>query len=238
MFEQMSPMTALVFLNVANVLYLICYAVRDVLWLRLFCVIAMCAIMPYYVWGEESPLMFCILWNVVFMAINIFWIVVIIKQRQPPKMTNDQKQLYSEVFERSCSPQEMLALLAVSNRIEFSIGDFIVNRSSNPNGLMLIEQGQANVSSDSGELLAQLSRGDFVGEMSYLTGEPAVADVVAGAPVNLIRWDKSDLEKLFETRPELKSVVNEIVGRDLVQKIVSNDSQVPELSVDTVISTS
>lgn len=236
MLAQMSPTTALIFLNFANILYLVCYAVRDVLWLRLFCVTAMCAIMPYYVWGEETPLMFCIWWNVIFMAINIFWIVVIIRQRQPPKMTYKQKQLFAEVFEPSCSPREMLTLLAVSERVEFQIGELVVNRSSNPNGLMLIEQGQANVTIErDGAVLATLGRGDFIGEMSFLTGEPAVADVAACTPLKIIRWEKKQLENLFESRHDLKSVINEIIGRDLVHKIVSNDVQLPELSVDTVI---
>lgn len=235
MIGQMNETTALVFLNAGNLLYVVCYAVKDVLWLRVFCVAAICAIMPYYIWGVSQPQMACIWWNLVFTAINLFWIVVILKQRQPPKMTVQQKQLFSDVFEQSCTPQEMLALLTVSSTLDLKIGDSIVSRSSNPNGLMLIDQGQASVVSEHQEQLATLSRGDFIGEMSFLTGEPAVADVLAGSEMKLIRWEKSELEKLFEGRPELKSVVNEIIGRDLVQKIISSEVRVPGLSVDSVV---
>ena len=232
--RMLSPEMALIFLNAANIMYVVCYAVRDVLWLRVFCVTAICTIMPYYLWGTGEVQMGCIWWNLLFLAINSYWIVVIIKQRQPPKMTSTQKQLYSDVFERSCSAQEMLKLLSAAKWIDFEAGQTVINKSSDPNGLVLIAEGTANVIVEK-ELVARLGRGDFVGEMSYLTGEPAVADVVASCHMKTIRWEKSELENVFDGRPELKSAINEIVGRDLVQKLVSSESKVPELSVDTVI---
>ena len=235
MIAEMSPQQALIFLNTANILYLICYAVRDVLWLRIFCVVAMCAIMPYYLWGTVETQWFCIWWNLAFMAINAFWIVVIIQQRRPPNMTAEQKRLYYDVFEKSCSPQDMLALLSAATWIDIPNGETIVSKNSNPAGLMLIDKGQANVIVEN-SLVAKLSRGDFIGEMSFLTGEPAVADVNAASSIKIIRWDKQNLDKLFDGRPELKSSVNEIIGRDLIYKIVSNENKLPELSHDTVIS--
>ncbi len=235
--ESWRPMpmeTAGYFLITANILYLICYGVRDVLWLRIFCVTAMCTIMPYYFWGEPRMLLYCILWNVAFLIINLFWIVVIIRQRRPPKMTDHQKRLYSDVFEKSCTPQEMLKLLSIANPETAAIGGKIVQKSSYPNGLMLVDQGAAHVFVGE-DLVAKLGRGDFVAEMSYLTGEPAVADVVAATPLKYLKWSRIELEKLFAGRPELKSALNEIVGRNLVGKLTSTEFALPELSVDSVI---
>ena len=223
----------MIFLNAANILYVVCYAVKDVLWLRIFCVVAILVIMPYYIWGAEVTQMGCILWNLVFLSINAFWIVVIVQQRRPPKMTAREKQLYDEVFCNSCSQREMLDILAVAKYVDFQESEEIVSRGSDPASLILIENGTANVLLD-GKLLASLGRGDFIAEMSYLTGEPAVADVVALTSMTIIRWERSELEDLFEGNPNLKSTINEIIGRDLVQKIVSSESKLPELSVDTV----
>jgi hypothetical protein len=221
------------FLNTANVLYLVCYAVKDVLWLRIFCVIAMLTIIPYYIWGTETIQWGCILWQLAFLALNLFWIVVILKERRPPKMTMREKRLFSEVFSHSCQPQQMLRLLSVSEQVVHEIGSTCIRKLADPEGLLLIESGKVNVLLD-GKLIATLKRGDLVGEMSYLTGEPAVADVVAASTVEMVRWKRGDLEKLFDSRPDLKSVLNEIIGRDLIDKIVSVDSGVPELTVDTV----
>lgn len=225
---------AVKFLFTANLLYLVCYGVRDVLWLRVFCVLAIATIMPYYVWGIEEQIQWsCIGWNLVFFAINMFWIVVIVQQRRPPKMTGTQRALYDDVFSKSCSPQEMLKLLSVSSTKTIEAGGNLIEKLAPPNGLLLIGEGVANVLVD-GNLVAQLRRGDFVGEMSYLTGKPAVADVVASSRVQVIAWKTSELEKLFDGRPELNSALHQIIGIDLVGKLTSAETLVPELSVDTV----
>ena len=226
---------AALFLNAANILYLVCYAVKDVLWLRIFCVVAMLTIIPYYLWGTETVQWGCIYWQLAFLALNLFWIIVIIKERRPPRMTATQKRLYDEVFARSCTPQEMLRLLSVAQKVKYETGKTVVSKLSSPEGLMLIEKGKVDVSLD-GDLLATLERGDFVCEMSYLTGEPAVADVIAASNVEMIHWNRDDLEKIYEGRPELKSAIHEIIGRDLIAKISSNERTVPELTVDTISS--
>lgn len=230
----LSTDTAIYFLYVANILYLVCYGVRDVLWLRIFCVIALVTILPYYMWGTESIQNSCILWNLAFLAINLFWIIVIFRERQPPKMTDEQKQLYSDVFQKSCSPQEMLKLLCVSESKSASVGTKLITKATHPDGLILVEQGTANVVVDS-VMLAKLGRGDFLGEMNYLTNEPASADVVAATHVQYRLWKKEALNKVFEGRPELKSAVNEIIGHDLIRKLTSGESKIPELSVETVV---
>lgn len=230
---MMDVQTAAFFLNAANILYLVCYGVRDVLWLRIFCVTAIVTIMPYYIWGEGGCQRDCILWNLAFLAINMFWIVVIIRQRRPPRMTEYQRALYLDVFEGSFTPQQMLQLLSVAKTENPEQGEKFIKRSTDPNGLILIDRGSAEVIVD-GNLVAKLKRGDFVGEMSFLTGEPAVADVLAGPQLQYLKWTRDELEDLFEGRAELKSALNEIVGRDLVRKLTSVESGVPELSVDSI----
>ncbi|MEM9411665.1 MAG: cyclic nucleotide-binding domain-containing protein [Planctomycetota bacterium] len=231
----LSADNALLFLYAANILYVVCYTVKDVLWLRIFSVVAILVFMPYYIWGTETTQIDCIFWNMLFLSINAFWIFVIIQQRRPPRMSESEKRLFEDVFHQSCSEREMLELLSAAKQCSYDADATIVSRGSEPEELILIDRGTASVLIDR-QLVASLERGDFVAEMSYLTGEPAVADVVAHTSMKIIRWSKSELENLFERRPSLKSSIHEIIGRDLVQKIVSAEPKVPELTVDTVVS--
>ena len=41
------------FIHIANVLYLVSYLVRDILWLRWLTVIAICTLMPYFYFQAE-----------------------------------------------------------------------------------------------------------------------------------------------------------------------------------------
>jgi len=225
-----TPEQSLLFLTLANLLYVVCYGVRDVLWLRIFCVTAMVTIMPYYVWGTEQVQMGCICWNIVFLLINSFWIVVIIRQRQPPKMTQEEQRLYDRVFRRSCSAKEMLKLLSVSRQETLQRGVKLVTKGSDSSDLILIEEGYAEVVTPGDEII-RLGNGDFVGEMSFMTGRPPVTDVIADSEVKVYRWSKPDLHKLYETTVELRAALNEVIARDLTRKLTSEHLEVPELSV-------
>ena len=98
-------------LNIANIVYIFCYGVRDVLWLRILAVAAMLLLVPYYVWGPNGLQLHCVCWQAVFIGINMAWIVYIILQRRPPKMNEDQKKIYQSVFKGSCTPKDMLLSL-------------------------------------------------------------------------------------------------------------------------------
>ena len=186
----------LIFLTLANVLYVVCYGVRDVLWLRIFCVTAMVTIMPYYIWGTEQAQVSCICWNILFLLINSYWIVVIILQRRPPKMTQQEQRLYDQVFHRSCSAKEMLKLLSVAKQETLQRGAKLVAKGSESSDLILIEEGYAEVITSGSEII-RLGNGDFVGEMSFMTGLPPITDVIADSTVKFYRWSKPELCLLY-----------------------------------------
>jgi len=58
------------FLAAANVLLLVGYSIREVLWLRLLAVASSLIAIPYYAL-QPMPLRPPILWNIVFAAINL-----------------------------------------------------------------------------------------------------------------------------------------------------------------------
>jgi hypothetical protein len=59
------------FIHVANVLLLVAYSVRDILWLRLFAVGASLISIPYFLL-QPTKLWAPLSWSVVFAAINLF----------------------------------------------------------------------------------------------------------------------------------------------------------------------
>jgi len=216
-------------LNAANFVYVLCYGVRDVLWLRILAVIAMLMIVPYYLWGPQGIQLHCLRWQVVFVCINVAWIVYITVQRWPPRMTDDQRLLYESIFKESCSPKQMLHLLRLAEWSSADADTKLVEKGQDPHQLILIERGDAVVRVD-GKRVAEVGKGDFVAEMSYLTGKKTVADVVACEPMRYLVWTSEALEKLFLTHVELKSVLNELIGRNLVEKITSSQESSALLS--------
>jgi len=221
---------SLLFLNIANIVYVICYLVKDVLLLRIMAVTAMLLILPFYCLHSSEPMYEPLLWNALFMSINIFWIAVIFRQRQKPRLTPIERELYEKTFNRVCSERDMLKILESSEWKEFQPGDVLVEANTNPAKLILVQSGVADVIID-GKPMVTLTAGDLVAEMSFITGNPAVADVVACSTTSAVVWPAAALRKMFASRPDLQTTVYQLIGHDLVGKLGSVHEKVPELSV-------
>lgn len=216
-------MTNLILLTTANILYIFCYGVRDVLWLRILAVAAMVLLMPYYA-NQLEPMTGCMTWQVIFIAINVFWIIKIFRERRPPAMTEVEQRLWDTVFKDCCSPYDMLRLVEKASWNEAKDGKNIVKRNSELDQLLLIQDGVVSVQVK-GREVASLNQGNLIGEMSFMTRNKTVADVVAAGPVRYLSWHRDVLESLFESKVEFKSAIHEVIGRDLVHKLTSQNPQ-------------
>jgi hypothetical protein len=96
----------------ANVLYLFAFMVRDILWLRILTVVAAACLIPYFYFRLE-PLMTSIYWNLVFTALNIYWIGRLLLERLPVKLSADEQRLCELVF-RTMTPREMIKVLKLA----------------------------------------------------------------------------------------------------------------------------
>jgi CRP-like cAMP-binding protein len=221
-----------ILLNTANVLYVFCYGVRDVLWLRILAVAAMFLLLPFYA-NRPEPLIGCMLWQLVFIAINVYWIVAIFRERRPPTMNESEQQLYNDVFKSCCTPQDMLKLLEQAKWIDVKNGVQIVKQQSDLDQLLLIHSGIVSIQYN-GDEIATLRAGNLVGEMSFLTGAKTIADVVADGPVRYLSWSRETLERMFATKIELKSAIYHVIGRDVVHKLAAQREHEELIEVRTV----
>ena len=81
--------------------------------------------------------------------------------------------------------------------------------------LFVLEDGLAHVLSDDGRVVAKLRRGDVVGEMSLLTGEPRSATVVAAVPTQVLELRQRDFAEAIGRSPVLLANLNRILSRRL-----------------------
>lgn len=69
------------FINIANILYLFSYFVRDMFWLRVLTVIAASCLTVYFYFRPE-PLMAAVYWNLFFIALNVYWVFRLLLERR------------------------------------------------------------------------------------------------------------------------------------------------------------
>jgi len=81
----------------------------------------------------------------------------------------------------------------------------------------LVDTGALRVTtSPTGDVLATLGPGSFVGELALLLGEPRTATVTAVTDTNLLELKRGDLEALMADHPNLALAVTRELGRRIV----------------------
>jgi CRP-like cAMP-binding protein len=84
--------------------------------------------------------------------------------------------------------------------------------------MMVLKQGALEVRV-ADRVIARLNPGQFVGEMSFLSGEKATADVVATEPSRLMVWSQETLNEFLARRAGLAFKLRGVLGRDVVAKL-------------------
>jgi hypothetical protein len=204
------------FLHAGNVLYLIAYLVRDVLWLRVISVAGMLALLAFY-WMQPTPMYMAIAWNSLFMAVNIVQISILILERRPVFLGEEELHLYRTLF-RSLKPVEFKKLLSIADWKKAKAGEELIAQNKPVDSLVLISSGRGAVEMDDRHV-AYVYSGQFVGEMGFLTEQDATARVVAVAPTDYLAWPTAKLRSLLAATPGLHVKFQGVLGRDVVGKL-------------------
>ena len=211
-----------VLIHVANVLFLLSYSVRDILALRVLTVVAVVSLLPYYAANDLYP---PIWWNTVFVGINLYQLYRLLLERRPVTLTLDQQRLYRMGFDR-LTPRDFLRLLQPARWESCTSETVLVEQGNALDRLTVLAAGAARVEVE-GRIVSGLGPGQFVGEMSYISGEPACARVMASAGSRYVCWPRAELERLLAARPDLRAALQGIIGTDLAAKLRRGAAPVP-----------
>lgn len=202
-------------LHVANVLYLASYSVRDILWLRILTVLAMlCLGWCYWVCEANSALW----WQVAFLAINLIQIAILVHERRPVQLTDVQKQLHEGPL-KTLTPRQVQRFTDKAQWTTIQPGEKLLTENTHLEYLILLLSGRAKVFAG-GKEIASLGRGQFAGEMSFLTGGKTSAEVIAVEPVLIAKWPEKYVTDLMQKDHELGTALQAALGTDLVQKLL------------------
>jgi hypothetical protein len=200
----------------SNILMLVSYSVRDILWLRWFAVAAALTAIPYYL-VQGTVLWPPVLWALVFTVINLYQIARIYLERRPVILSDDEQTLYDLGF-RSLRPREFISLLLVGQWKSADGGERVVTEGQPLSSLCIAITGRAEVRKQ-GHLIGLLRPGQIIGAALAMTGDPATVDVSFTEPARYMQWSLPSLRRFVETRPDLRVTLQALVNRDLAGKL-------------------
>ena len=100
--------------------------------------------------------------------------------------------LFSGLTERAIE-----AVAALTTEQSFADGDTLVRQGDAGETFIILLDGSAQVERDR-QPIAELGRGDFLGEISLVDGGPRTATVTARGPVRALVVQHADFRRLFD----------------------------------------
>ena len=132
-----------------------------------------------------------------------------------------QEELETTELFRPLSKEDIELLAARSYETNFPPGDTVIKEGSGETSMLIITSGVVQVlkRGSGGEEVEinRLGAGDFIGEMSLMTGKPRSATVRALVPVSGIIVPKTALEPILQSNPKLSEQIAEIMVQRKMQ---------------------
>jgi CRP-like cAMP-binding protein len=203
------------FIHGANLLMVVAYSVRDILWLRLFALAASLISIPYFVF-QPTPLWAPLCWSILFVLINLVQSVRLLAERRPVKLTAEEKEV-CRIF-AELPPRKVLQILSLGYWINSECGQQLIQHDKSIDSISLIVRGKVQIARDN-RPLAHLSAGNLVGSALLLSGVPADVDAFVVEPLRAVRWEVKALEQYLTANPETRIVMQRHLARDLAGKV-------------------
>ena len=107
---------------------------------------------------------------------------------------------------------------------------YLIRSGEHQKNLLLVLSGSADVEVN-GKPIASLTRGTFIAEISFLSGEPASADVHADKELIFVSWNSDRLKNLKDENPNFWMKLQHALSEDLIRKVkpqAKKDSQIED----------
>ena len=204
--------------NTANIIFLLAFMAKKIVWLRLLTITGMMVSIPYYLYFLEAPMWNNIFWVSTYALINLVMLFIIYLESRPVKLSDLEQKIYDLTF-KSLEPRVFKKLIDHGSLEELQPEVVLVNRDSELDSLMLVVEGEAEVVLKYGEHLI-IPTGGFIGEQSFITGGKTSADVTTGKEAaTILRWNSQALRKYLTDKETLKDHLDLILTSDLIYKL-------------------
>lgn len=196
---------------------IIAFMLRNVVYLRLVTLLSSLFAIIYYRFGLETPLWIGIGWETLFSLVNLFQLFMIAYERYFIRFSPEEKKI-RQLFSKF-SPLQFKKLLKTGAFKNYNPGDYIIKHGQKVELLSIICTGTTDIINNE-KILASCGPGAFLGELSFMSGNPATADVKATSNCLCICWDQKNLRKLLEKDEDIFIRLQITFNEELARKVV------------------
>jgi CRP-like cAMP-binding protein len=153
----------------------------------------------------------------VFVGINVVQLVIMVRNRMRVRLSSEERNLHRHRFNK-LDRVDFDRLVRAGQWRDVPAGTVLAREGEAVESVYLLLGGAARVESG-GRAIALVQPGSFIGEMNFLSGEPAAATVTALATCRVFTVPQDRLHDLLGRHEAIRAVLQELFGYDLVQKL-------------------
>jgi hypothetical protein len=193
------------------------YLVTNMYWLRALAIVALGLEGVYFFFSGDTPLWVGIDWAAVFVGINAVQLLIMARNRMRVRLSSEERGLHRQRFGK-LDRVDFDRLVRAGQWRDVAAATVLAREGERVESVYLLLGGAARVESG-GRMIAIVQPGSFIGEMSFLSGEPAAATVTTQAACRVFAVPQDRLHDLLRRHDTIRAALQELFGHDLVQKL-------------------
>ncbi len=210
-------------LHFAYLLFFIAYALKDVFWMRVILILG-ASVDIYYRYALVPDISYTdIYWCVGDIVVNVYQFIMLYRERKGLLFNDEERAMYKMVFSRVPELQYK-RLLKIAEWQDVPENTVLVRQGTELDTLMIISDGLCKVEVED-KLLSYIRNGNFIGEMSFLTGNPTTANVITLMPTRMLVWNRTKLREVLGKDEDLHNAMHSVFNGDLIAKLSKHTNQ-------------
>ena len=208
--------------HLSYVLIAVFYWLTDMFWVRLVAIVGLSLEILYFLF-TGGDLRTGIGWDLVFIAINAYQLYRLLQDRLSLRLPQADRELLRSVL-TGLDDAQIARLLVAGWFSDIAKGTTLAEENKQLDKLFFICAGHVRVTI-AGREVSHLKKGNFVGEVAFLTKKAAEDSVRA------LIFERAALSRFFRNEAEVAGLIYQLLGRELAHKIKVSNTLISEAAV-------
>ncbi|WAT18617.1 cyclic nucleotide-binding domain-containing protein [Aurantiacibacter sp. MUD11] len=200
----------------AGVLLVAAVAMASLRWVRILALAAGVAALVYVILvglGTIGDVLVA-----AFVIVNAVQLLLLLLRSRRHHLSDEERELLEGVLQVQ-DPEQQRHLLDLVKWRDAPTDKVLMEQGQSKPPLIYVASGAAAIEHD-GKIVGVCGPGDFLGEMSLITGEKASATVRVTNPMRIAQFDRDGLGAMAGSIPELNRAFDAALNRGLAAKIL------------------
>ncbi|MEQ1900184.1 MAG: cyclic nucleotide-binding domain-containing protein [Devosia sp.] len=215
---------AILFGHFTYFLLIVSMLMRRMIWLRAFAILSGTTKILYRAVLVVDPV--SVLWETVFTLVNIGQLVLIWYYEYHHRFAEEENH-FADSMPAGIERGAIKRLLELSELVRAAPGEKLTIEGEPVTSLIYVADGIVQIERGD-RIVAICGPGDYVGELSFLSGDPASATASVVKPARLLSFSQDKLRTATAANPELRRTLESALNRNLAGKLVrTNGAEIP-----------